>query len=135
MSSIMPYDFQIQVHEDYLRVEVSGTRTPGQEVNDAVQTGQQISEAVRRSGVRKVLTIFRMTGRLPATESHEIYSNPQAFGWSREVKVALVDMNPDSKEDSLFSETVAVNRAYDMSVFDKEEDALEWLLDSPEPTA
>jgi len=127
----MPYEFQLQVHEGYLRVEVSGARTPGQEVNDAIQTGQQISEAVRSSGVRKVLAIFRMTGRLPATESHEIYSNPQAFGWSREVKVALIDMNSDSKDDSLFSETVAVNRAYDMSVFDNEEDALEWLLQSP----
>jgi hypothetical protein len=130
----MPYEFQVQVHEDYLRAEVSGARTPGREVHDAVQTGQQISDAVYRSGVSKVLAVFRMTGRLPATESHEIYSNPQAFGWSRDVKVALVDMNPESKEDSLFSETVAVNRAYDMSVFDNEEDALEWLLDTPQPT-
>ena len=130
----MPYEIQIQVHESYLRAEISGARTPGQEVHDAMHTGRQISDAVRHSGVSKVLAIFKMTGRLPAVESYEIYSNPQEFGWSREVKVALVDMNPESKDDSLFSETVAVNRAYDMSVFDNERDALEWLLDAPRKT-
>ncbi len=124
----MPYEFDIQAHEDHIRVEVSGTRKAGHEVADAVQTGRQISDACREHGVNKLLLIFEMTGRLPAIEAYEIFSDPSAFGWTRDIKVALVDMNPESKEDSLFSETVAVNRAYNARVFEDERDAREWLL-------
>lgn len=126
----MPYQTDIRVFEDHVRAEVSGARTPGMVVPDAIQVGQQISDACRDAGVSRLLVILRMTGRLSPTESYEIFSDPQAYGWSRDVKVALVDMNEDSKDDSLFSETVAVNRAYQMSVFDDENEAREWLLES-----
>jgi len=125
----MPYNATVEPFENYIRVEVKGDRRPGHEVNDAIQTGREISAACRDNGVDKILLIFKMTGRLPPTEAYEIFSNPEEFGWSRDVKVALVDENPDSQEDSLFSETVAVNRAYNTRVFEEEEEALEWLLD------
>jgi len=125
----MPYEATIEPFEDYIRVEVTGDRRPGHEVNDAVQAGRQIMAACRSHGVHKLLLIFKMTGRLPATDAHEIYSNPEEYGWSRDIKVAVIDENPESKEDSLFSETVAVNRAYDTRVFEDETEAREWLLD------
>jgi hypothetical protein len=86
--------------------------------------------ACRSHGVNKLLAVFKMTGRLPATDAHEIFSNPEEYGWSRDIKVAVVDENPESQEDSLFSETVAVNRAYNTRVFEDETDAREWLLDN-----
>ncbi len=126
----MPYESTFEPFEHYARVEISGERRPGHEVADAIDGGRKISAVCRSHGVKKLLVIFKMTGRLPATDAHEIYSNPDAFGWSRDIKVALVDENPDSQQDSLFSETVAVNRAYYMQVFDEEDEALEWLLDN-----
>jgi hypothetical protein len=126
----MPYETAIEILDDYIRVEISGDRRPGHEVADAIHSGRQMSAACKKHGVRRVLVIFKLTGRLPATDAHEIYSNPEAFGWTRDIKVALIDKNPDSKEDSLFSETVAVNRAYDTRVLDNENEALEWLLDN-----
>lgn len=125
----MPYETEIQAFEDHIRVAVSGTRMPGKVVADAIRVGKQISKACRDAGVHRVLAIFHMTGRLPPTEAYEIFSDPEALGWSRDIKLALVDMNEDSKEDSLFSETVAVNRAYQMGVFDTEAEAKDWLLD------
>lgn len=126
----MPYETTFELFDDYVRAEVSGDRRPGHEVADAIHSGRQISAACKGHGVNKLLCIFRMTGRLPATDAHEIYSNPEAFGWTRDIKVALIDENPASQEDSRFSETVAVNRAYDTRVFDDENEALEWLLDN-----
>jgi hypothetical protein len=128
--SNMPYETIIEPFENYIRVEVSGDRQPGREVDDAFSTGRQITTACRSHGVNKLLVIFRMTGRLRATEAHEIYSNPEEFGWSRDIRVALVDENPESHEGSLFAETVAVNRAYDTRVFENETEARDWLLDT-----
>jgi len=124
----MPYETKIQELGDHLRVEVSGARSPGHELEDAVETGLKISEVLSRTEITKVLAIFKMTGRLPPTAAYEIFSNPQDFGWHRDVTLALVDLNEESQEDSFFSETVAVNRAYQMSVFDNEPEAREWLL-------
>ena len=124
----MPYEATIEPFEDHIRVAVTGDRRPGHEVNDAFQTGRKISAACRDNGVDKILLIFKMTGRLRPTEAYEIFSNPEEFGWSRDIKVALVDENPESQEDSLFSETVAVNRAYNTRVFEDETEARDWLL-------
>ena len=124
----MPYETTIKSFEDYVRAEVAGDRIPGNEVNDAILAGRKMSAACRDYGASKLLVIFKLTGRLRPTEAYEIFSNPEDFGWSRDVKVALVDENPVSQEDSTFSETVAVNRAYDMRVFDNEIEAKDWLL-------
>lgn len=125
----MPYETTIESFEDYVRAEVSGDRIPGREVNDATQAGRKMSAACRDYGANKLLVIFKMTGRLGPIEAYEIFSNPEDYGWSRDVKVAIVDENPESQEDSTFSETVAVNRAYDMRVFDNEIEAKVWLLE------
>jgi hypothetical protein len=126
----MPYETTFEPFEHYARIEISGDRRPGHEVADAIQSGREVSTHCKSHGITKLLVIFKMTGRLPAADAHEIYSNPEAFGWSRDIKVALVDENPESQQDSLFSETVAVNRAYDIRVFDDQDEALEWLLDN-----
>jgi hypothetical protein len=54
----------------------------------------------------------------------------EEFGWSRRFKLAIVDVNEDSRKDNLFTETVAVNRGYNVKIFDNENDAKEWLLQS-----
>lgn len=126
----MPYELTIELFEDYIRAEVAGDRRPGHEVNDAMSTGRQLLAACRSHSVSKVLIIFKMTGRLPPTEAYEIYSDPQEFDWNRDVKIAVVDINQESKEDTFFCETVAVNRAYDTQVFDEEHEALKWLMET-----
>lgn len=126
----MPYETAFEIFDNYIRAEVSGDRRPGHEVADALHSGRQVSSACKTHGIYNLLVIFKMTGRLPAMYAHEIYSDPEAFGWSRDIKVALIDENPESQEDSLFSHTVAVNRAYNAQVFDDEDEALEWLLDN-----
>lgn len=127
----MPYETDIQVHDDHIRIEVTGARHAGQELEDATAVGLGLSELLEQTGIKNVLAVFRMTGRLPPIAAFEIFSKPQDFGWNRDVKLALVDMNEESQRDSHFSETVAVNRAYQMAVFENEEEALNWLMKYP----
>lgn len=126
----MAYQAEIQTHPDHIRVEVSGRRAPGRTVTDAYVIGRRIVEECRKAAIERVLLVSQLTGRIPALDAYEMVTGLEDVGWSRSTKLAFVNLHADSHEDSLFTETVAVNRAYFMKVFDNEEDAREWLLDS-----
>ena len=125
----MPYDATIHTFDDYIRADVTGTRIPGQAVADADVVGEELVRLCRETGIKKVLLVIELTGRLSSVDAYEIVSSSEEYGWSREFKLAFVNLNADSLEDSYFTETVAVNRAYSMNVFDNEDEAKDWLLD------
>jgi hypothetical protein len=125
----MPYDATIETLENHIRAYVTGTRVPGQAVTDADVVGEELVKLCRETDINKVLLVIDLAGRLSAIDAYEIVSSSEQYGWSRKIKLAFVDLNAESLEDSYFTETVAVNRAFPMSVFDNEEEALDWLLD------
>lgn len=124
----MPYKFCIEEQEDYIRVEVSGERIPGSEEEDAVRVWSCVAEVCEAKKIDRVLGIYKVTGRLPATAAHAIAFDPARFGWSRRFKLALVNLNEESRQDSLFLEDVAVSSGYQIRVFDNEEEGRTWLL-------
>lgn len=124
----MPYEVQINALGDHVRVHVSGVRIPGREVEDSVGTWKQVADVCRETGIEKILTIFEIEGRLSPIDAYDIVARTKEFGWSHAFKMALVDLNPESLDDNVFAETVAVNRAYQIMVFDNEAEARDWLL-------
>lgn len=127
----MGYETRIDVTADYVRAEVTGTRRLGDAAADAAESGKQIVTACRGSGLNRVLVILGLEGRLSAVDSYEIVTNSAEYGWSHDFKLALVNGDAASFDDSLFTETIAVNRAYTVKVFAVEADALTWLLACP----
>ena len=126
----MPYKVNIEDKKNYLRIEISGDRSPGQEATESKAFWSQVAELCSEKNVDKILTISTLTGRLPAMQAFEIAHSPQSFGWDWRLKVAFVDLNEESRQDNLFTETVAVNRGYRAKIFDNEEDAKAWLFNS-----
>ena len=126
----MPYDVKIQEQQDHIRVEVTGERTPGNEEADAISVWSQVADVCRTKQIDLVLGIYRVTGRLPARAAHAIAYDPQRFGWSKQFKVALVNLNVESQQDVIFVEDVAVSSGYRVRVFDDEQEATAWLLGS-----
>ena len=126
----MPYKIKIQEKSDYLRIEISGDRSPGQEASEAIEFWSQVAKLCREKNIDNVLTISTLTGRLPTLQAFEIAQSPESFGWDWRFKVAFVDLNEESRQDNLFTETVAVNRGYRAKIFDNEDDAKTWLFDS-----
>jgi len=124
----MPYDAEIRTFEDYIRAQVTGTRLPGRAVADADVVGEKIVELCRETGIRNVLVVLDLAGRLSAIDAYEMVSSAEQYGWSRDFRLAFVDLNAESLQDVYFTETVAVNRAFSVSVFDNEEEAKNWLL-------
>ncbi len=126
----MPYDVSIEAQENFIKVEISGTRRPDSAVDDSVDLWGRVAAASRDHGVDRILAVFRVVGRLSPIDAYDIVARTDEFGWSHAFKMAVVDLNRETLEDNLFAETVAVNRAYQIMVFDNVEDAQEWLLDS-----
>lgn len=126
----MSYQFEVHPNPDFIRVEVSGIRKPGEAAENAHAVGREITSVCRETGIDRILLVVDLSGRLSAIDAFEIVTRSQDYGWSHAFKLAFVDLNAESLADSRFTETVALNRAYRMQVFDNEDDAREWLLNT-----
>lgn len=124
----MPYRCVVTTTADYLRVDVSGDWRLGQELADASAVWKQVSEACRNQACTRVLAVWDVAGRLPTVSAYALAAHPESFGWDRSIKAAVVHRHKERLQDSLFAETVGVNRGYDVKVFGDEEKALAWLL-------
>ena len=124
----MSLEISIKEFQDYIRVEVSGARTSGKEKEDAVNLWRRVVDACSESGINRVLVVSSVTGRIPTLEAYEVAGHPEEFGWSRDYKLALVDLDEESRRDNIFAENVAVNRGFQVKVFDNEQEAEIWLL-------
>ena len=125
----MSYEVKLEIQQEYIRAEVSGTRTLGNAAQEAGTAGKHILKVCNDTDTNRVLLLLNLRGRLSALDSFEMVTESRDYGWTHAIKMAIVDLNRRSYEDSLFTETVAVNRSYSVKVFDNEADALEWLLD------
>jgi hypothetical protein len=124
----MPYKVNIQEEKDYLRVEVSGERRPGHEVEDSVATWSHVAKICEEKKKDHVLGVFNVSGRLPTPAAYALAFNPESYGWSRRLKLALVVIHEESRQDALFVEDVAVSSGYKIRIFDNEEKAIAWLF-------
>lgn len=124
----MSLEINIQEFENYIRVDVSGSRTRGKEMEEALDLMGQIVEVCRASGIYRVLSVSSVTGQIPALDAYLIVRKPEKFGWDKNYKLAVIDLNEKSRQITLFSEDVSVNRGFKAKVFDNEEEAKTWLL-------
>ena len=124
----MPYELDIQLHNNHVRVHATGERRYGDAAFEAGQAGHRIVEFCRNAKVYRVLVILNLSGRLSAVDSYEIVDQSKDYGWDHNYRLAFVTTNEDSADDVKFTETIAVNRAYSVKQFADEAEALEWLL-------
>jgi hypothetical protein len=123
----VPYEFSVEEQEDYIRVQVSGARIQGSEVEDAISVWSRVARICDEKKENLVLGIFEVTGRLPTPAAHAIAYDPQRFGWSRRLRLALVVVDEEVRQDALFVEDVAVSGGYQVRIFDNEDKAKVWL--------
>lgn len=124
----MSYEIDIEQHETHVRVRATGERRTGDAAVEAGQVGKKIVELCTKTDIFKVMVVLNLRGRLSAVDSMEIVDQSKGYGWDHRFKLAFVDTNDASAEDVKFTETVAVNRAYQVRQFTDEDEALTWLL-------
>jgi len=123
----MAYDFTIEEKDGFLRVEVFGERHPGKVLEDIKFVWSRVTETLREKNINKLLAILHLTGKVSTVGGYNTVQAADDFGWMRNDRVALVATTEESYQINAFVETVAVNRGYQLKVFDNEPDAYEWL--------
>jgi hypothetical protein len=126
----MGYESVITVERSYIRVELSGERERGREAEDSLRVWEEVIQILKESGIHAILAVLNLDGRLPTMAGYQIATTLDTIGIPRRTRIALVDLNSDSRPDNEFAATVAVNRGYMARIFSSEEDALKWLLEN-----
>ena len=124
----MTYEAHMTPFPGYVRVHVRGERKPGQSVANADHVGKMVVDYCKDNDIDRILLVLELKGRLGPLDAMGIVTHAPDYGFHHGLRLAFVDLNAESYRDTLFTETVAVNRSYSMKVFDNEEDAREWLV-------
>lgn len=125
----MPYRAEIQENPDYIRVEISGERRPGKEAEDFFDIWPPVADLCEKTRIQRILLVLRLAGRVPPTAAYEMVKSIADFGWPKSMRVAVVDLNEESRRDHLVTETIAFTRGYRLKIFADEEEARTWLLE------
>jgi hypothetical protein len=124
----LPYEVDIELRENHVRVYVTGERRTGDAAFEAGQAGRHIVEFCRKAEIYRVLVVLNLSGRLSAIDSYEIVDQSKEYGWDFNYRLAFVATNQESADDVKFTEMIAVNRAYAVKQFGDEAEGLDWLL-------
>ena len=124
----MPIVFNHKIFKNYLKVEITGVRTPGSEEIEMIEIWTKVSQLCNHLKQWKVLAIMKIHGRLPIDSAYKIAKATDDYVWSRSYKLAVV-----APEDTLFmniklSETLWVNMGYEAKLFSSNWRAKKWLL-------
>ena len=128
----MSYQTQFEVLDDYIRIEVSGERIPGDVGADSGEVVEKTMQVIEKTGITNCLLVLNLSGGLSPMDAFDIVAVSEEVGWQRNFRVAMVERNAAALEDTHFTEIVAGNRAFPVRVFDNEEDGLDWLLSPPQ---
>lgn len=122
----MDYQLELVKKNDFVVAVLGGVRTPETLMAAAAKTTAYCRE---HGYSRLVIDIRNMAGGLDTLETFEIagHAIPKQTAARNLVRSVILDLT-ENIERIRFFETVAVNRGFNVKVFDDEERATEWLL-------
>ena len=121
-----PYALTIYVLPAYLHAKVVGERTP----ENARRYFEEVHAACVKHDCWKTLLEMNFTG--PSMNTTDIYRviSGRSMEGAKLRKIAYVDSSVD-QEQAKFAETVAINRAVKVRLFNTIADAARWLEEPP----
>ena len=126
----MAYELSFQDDKGLLIVEISGIREKKELTSSAREVWREIARVTRVKKVKRILILSSATGDYPALDALLINSSLAECGVQRGWDIAFVNLDQASFQEVKFAETVAVNRGFNIGVFNNENDARKWLLKS-----
>jgi len=126
----LAYKLNFQDENGILLVLISGEREKEELVNSAKEAWREIARMGSKKGHRKLLIVSSATGSYPVLDAFLINSCLDEYGVQRVWKIAFVNLDQASFPEVKFAEMIAINRGFDLAVFDSEESARRWLMGS-----
>ena len=122
---MLPYQVTIEEKPAYLHAKVVGPRTP----ENAIRYLEEVYAACLRTGLSQVLLEMALSGpSLGPSGILRVVSERSADG-SKLRKIAYVEASMDGQQRARFAETVAINRAVNVRLFEDVGQAVRWLED------
>jgi len=125
----MSIQLKNQVFEDYLRIEFSGKRTQGKELEEGIGAWKQVANIARKAHKNRIMVISKVIGRLPAVSAFNITESLDIIGWQPNFIIAGVAPDKIAYANLSIFETLMQNWGYEAKMFENESDAKKWLLD------
>jgi len=124
---MVPYQVTIEERPTFLHTKVVGPRTP----ENAIRYLEEVYAACLRTGLSQVLLEMAFSGpSLGPSGILRVVSERSADG-SKLRKVAYVEASMDGQQRAKFAETVAINRAVNLRLFETVDEAVRWLEGGP----
>ena len=124
---MLPYQVTIEEKPAYLHAKVVGPRTP----ENAIRYLEEVYAACLRTGLSQVLLEMALSGpSLGPSGILRVVSERSADG-SKLRKIAYVEASMDGQQRAKFAETVAINRAVNVRLFESVDQAVRWLEETP----
>ncbi|MCE2612826.1 hypothetical protein LVD13_07575 [Flavobacteriaceae bacterium D16] len=124
----MPLKLKHALNRDYLKVEILGQRTPGNEVAESKQIWKEVADVLSQQEQSRILTIMKVEGRLPIKSAFQIAESAGDLGWSRNYKMAVVAGSEAVLMNIRLSEMILTNLGYEIKLFGSTRMARKWLL-------
>jgi hypothetical protein len=124
----MPYQFNISVKQDHIRVDVSGEGDARESKRDVAFLWKTIADTCRKENNNNILAVFDLVGGTPVMATYSAVTHAEQLGWSANFRLAVADLHTKSMKGNLYNETIAASRGYPMKTFSNEKAALEWLV-------
>ena len=120
----MQNDFSVSFEGDYVKVVSNGEK-------DLEFATRVWSEVERTCEFNNCYRVFGLSNSKTPLEALDAYDHGRLFrdlGLDSGYRVAWVETNPEAVDITTFVETVLFNRGLPGRLFDRESEALEWLL-------
>lgn len=120
---LIPYQVTVEEKPGYLHTKVVGPRTP----ENAIRYLEEVYAACLRTGLSQVLLEMALSGpSLGPSGIMRVISERSADG-AKLRRIAYVEASMDGQQRARFAETVAINRAVNVRLFETVGEAVRWL--------
>ncbi|WP_417227277.1 hypothetical protein [Amphritea sp.] len=122
----MSYQYAISECDNYLRIEVTGTRAETNVAQESLSMWETVAKHCQSKHLNLILAIFHLEGTRSLTDTFNIVAGVQEWIWP-ELVIAYVDTNPANIKTNIIVEKSAMIHGINFRTFLTEDDGAAWL--------
>ena len=119
------------VYPKYLDVVIEGERIPGDELQEMIAMWQKIFSLSNKCGKMNILSRNKAKGKFPLNAQINMALRMEDIGCTKSHRIACLAYSTQLFDDQQLIVKYARAQGYHSQLFNKEEEALDWLLQSP----
>ena len=124
----MPLDLSHKIHPEHLEVHVSGERSRGTELAEAIALWSKVFSISNRENKLNILANNRTRGRFPVKAQIDLAFKIQEMGCTFGHKIALIAYSNEFLKNAQLIVRFMKGKGYTVQLFTNKDKAKRWLL-------